>query len=384
MPYRDVMNTILPPQNNHSAHITGHYGEHRDKGPHGGSDFNYEGGQHGVNLEHPTVHSPVAGTVTFVGGEFGTIKIRDADGNSHEILHTQSQSVKVGQRLEPGDPIATMGGRGPHGAEQYAQHVHYQMKDAQGHPINPETYWDQRPQQSPARHEAPAPISATPSRPHADDILRQGTQGDAVRSLQRELAQLGYKGRDGQPLRDDADFGPHTRHAVEAFQQAHGLKVDGAAGPRTLEKMAEALHQHQARGHGTQLNEPGHPDHALYRQALDGVHKLDAQHGRTPDIRSEQLAAAVTVSARQAGLDRIDLVALGTDGKHIFAAQGPLDSPFKRVAGVPSVEAMETPVSQSSLRWEQAAQQHAAHAQQQASQQQVQQPPQQQVHAPHV
>lgn len=32
MPYQDVMNVILPKQGNHSAHITGHYGEHRAKG----------------------------------------------------------------------------------------------------------------------------------------------------------------------------------------------------------------------------------------------------------------------------------------------------------------------------------------------------------------
>lgn len=370
MSYRDVMNTILPPQGNHGAHITGHYGEHRAKGPHGGSDFNYEGGQQGINLEHPTVRSPVSGTVTFVGGEYGTIKIRDAEGNSHEILHTQSQSVKVGQHLDAGDAIATMGGRGPHGAGQYAQHVHYQMKDAQGHPVNPETFWDQRQQQAPAPGSQPA---VTHAKPHADSVLRQGAHGEGVRALQRELAQLGYDGRDGKPLQADAAFGPDTRHAVEAFQQAHGLKVDGIAGPRTLEKIAEAAHTHQAGGSRLQLNEPEHPDYALYRQALDGVHKLDAQHGRAPDGRSEQLAAAITASSRQAGIERIDLVALGTDGKHVFAAQGPMDSPFKRVTSVPTLEAMETPIAQSTRQWEQGKQHQMPHTPPQTSEQQTQQ-----------
>lgn len=148
MTYRDVINIILPPQNNGSAHITGHYGEQRSSGPHGGSDFNYEGGQSGVNLEHPTLHSPVDGDVTFVGGQYGTIKIRDADGNSHEILHTQTQTVTVGQQLSQGDAIGTMGGRGPNGDAQYAQHAHYQMKDRDGQPINPEAYWDAQPTRS--------------------------------------------------------------------------------------------------------------------------------------------------------------------------------------------------------------------------------------------
>lgn len=355
MSYQDVMNTILPKQGNHSAHITGHYGEHRANGPHGGSDFNYQGGQQGANLEHPTVHTPVAGVVTFAGGQYGTIKIRDADGNSHEILHTQSQSVVIGQRLEAGDAIGTMGGRGPNGATQYAQHVHYQMKDAQGHPVNPETYWAQH------THDAPAHSTPSIAHPHlshasSDGILHRGDQGQAVRNMQRELAQLGYRGLDGEHLKDDGKFGPSTVLAVETFQHDQGLKVDGIAGPETL----KALEQVQGRAQPSkapQLNDAAHPDHAMYRQALAGVHALDIQHGRTPDVRSEQLAAALTVSARQAGLHRIDSVALDADAKHVFAAQGPLDSPLKRVASVPTMAALETPVSHSSQQWEQVTQQ---------------------------
>lgn len=86
MSYQDIMNVILPPQQGRSSHITGHYGEHRASGPHGGSDFNYVGGQAGVNLEHPSIHSPVAGTVEFVGGRYGTISIRDAEGNRHPSI----------------------------------------------------------------------------------------------------------------------------------------------------------------------------------------------------------------------------------------------------------------------------------------------------------
>ena len=174
MSYQDVMNTILPPQQGRSPHITGHYGEHRGNGPHGGSDFNYVGGQAGVNLTHPTLHSPVTGTVEFVGGRYGTVTIVDGEGNRHQLLHTQSQSVVVGQRVEPGTPIGTMGGRGPNGEAQYAQHVHYQMKDAQGNNINPETFWSQR--EHGGRSAAAAPAAAG-----ADGVLRQGERGQDVR-----------------------------------------------------------------------------------------------------------------------------------------------------------------------------------------------------------
>ncbi|WP_223879100.1 M23 family metallopeptidase [Chitinimonas arctica] len=133
---------MLPSQNGVNPHVTGNYGESRSGGPHGGTDFNYVGGQTGTNLTHPTINAPIDGTVTFVGGQYGTIKIRDADGNSHEILHTNSQNVSVGDQVSAGNAIGTMGGKGPNGANQYAQHVHYQMKDPQGRRISPQEWWD--------------------------------------------------------------------------------------------------------------------------------------------------------------------------------------------------------------------------------------------------
>ena len=35
-----------------------------------------------------------------------------------------------------------MGGRGPKGSNEYANHVHYQMKDWEGNLINPQGWWD--------------------------------------------------------------------------------------------------------------------------------------------------------------------------------------------------------------------------------------------------
>lgn len=145
MPFNDAMNTILPSRNGTAPHVTGNYGENRGRnGPHGGTDFNYRGGQSGINLANPTIYSPISGEVTFAGGQYGTIKIRDVNGNSHEILHTNSQSVRVGDVVNAGDAIGTMGGRGPNGAHHYSRHIHYQMKDSQGQRINPQDWWDAR------------------------------------------------------------------------------------------------------------------------------------------------------------------------------------------------------------------------------------------------
>jgi Ca2+-binding RTX toxin-like protein len=157
MPFEDTMNVILPPNNGNNPHVTGNYGEPRGNSSHGGVDFNYQGGQAGINLENPAVHSPVSGTVTYVGGNYGMIGIRDADGNVHQILHTDSQSVQVGDQVNAGDEIGNMGGTGPSGSDQYAQHVHYQMRDENGDPINPQEYWDE--------NDPPTPTPPTPTPP---------------------------------------------------------------------------------------------------------------------------------------------------------------------------------------------------------------------------
>ncbi|WP_409350669.1 XVIPCD domain-containing protein [Variovorax sp. Sphag1AA] len=80
---------------------------------------------------------------------------------------------------------------------------------------------------------------------------------------------------------------------------------------------------------------------------------LDAEVGRTPDQSSVQLACALVVIARSNGLDRIDQVALGTDASRVFIVQGASDSPRKRIANVPTIEALNTPIEQSSHAWTQ-------------------------------
>lgn len=307
MPYKDVMDLILPPTGGRSAHITGHYGEVRAKGPHGGSDFNYVGGQAGINLAHPPVHSPVAGEVVFVGGNYGTVTIRDADGNEHKLLHMDTQTVRLHQRVSAGDQIGTMGGRGPGDRNHYAQHVHYQMKDRDGHAVNPELFWRDR--DVPL---APATLRAGTKR--TDQVLENGSHGADIRGLQQSLQRLGYTGRDGQPLKVDGDFGANTEFAVRAFQRAHHLQVDGRAGHRqTLPAIDAASKQ--------LLTDPSHPRHALYAQALGKVHAEETRRHVAHGPHSERLAGAIAVAAIHANLTRIDRVELNTAGTLARAVQ---------------------------------------------------------------
>jgi GH24 family phage-related lysozyme (muramidase) len=59
-------------------------------------------------------------------------------------------------------------------------------------------------------------------------MLREGSNDQHVKRLQALLAGKGFA-----PGGVDGQFGPKTRAAVEAFQRARGLEVDGIVGPNT-------------------------------------------------------------------------------------------------------------------------------------------------------
>jgi cell wall-associated NlpC family hydrolase len=69
----------------------------------------------------------------------------------------------------------------------------------------------------------------------ASSDLVYGDQGPQVETLERDLAKVGdYSGS------IDGKFGPQVYSGVEAFQKSRGLKITGAAGPKTLELLYEA------------------------------------------------------------------------------------------------------------------------------------------------
>jgi len=208
----------------------------------------------------------------------------------------------------------------------------------------------------------------------ADHVQREGTlrlhdHSQEVRDLQGKLAALGYRGTDGKPLTPDADFGANTKHAVEAFQRDHHLKVDGIAGKNTLSAIDHA--KAPAKGGGS-LADPQHPGHGMYEQALKSVSDVDAKHGRTTDQQSHNLAGALAHAAHGQGLSRIDHVMLSEDGSRAYAVQGDLNSPFKQIAQVDTAQAVRQPLEQSGANWQTPAQTQAQPAQPAQDQQQQQ------------
>jgi len=177
------------------------------------------------------------------------------------------------------------------------------------------------------------------------------------RHVQELLNQHGYRDASGHPLTVDGDYGAETKKAVEALQREQHLKVDGVAGLNTMHRLEALTHTQIDATQPTptaalhtashRLNDSSHPDHALYQQALDGVHKIDSGMGRTSDQHSANLAAALTVAAKTQGLTRIDAVALSEDGSRTFAAQN--SSPLRKLADVATAQAVSTPIEQSSV-----------------------------------
>lgn len=64
-------------------------------------------------------------------------------------------------------------------------------------------------------------------------ILKFGSKGNDVITLQQQLKKLGFKGLKGKELSIDGDFGASTEYAVITFQKQKKLVDDGKVGDKT-------------------------------------------------------------------------------------------------------------------------------------------------------
>lgn len=106
--------------------------------------------------------------------------------------------------------------------------------------------------------------------------------------------------------------------------------------------------------HQQRIDDPFHPGNTLFKQALEGTQRLDAEQGRPPDKLSTNLAGSLAVAAQRQGMDRIDHVLLSDDASQAYAVQGELSSPFKKIAQVQTELGISASIEQSSKEWTQA------------------------------
>lgn len=228
------------------------------------------------------------------------------------------------------------------------------------------------------------PIKAIDFDAHAiDNFVPNGKLlGQSIISPENEARYKAHEGmvdryrNDVRDIRMGLSASWEVPKAIGEFKDAVEHKVAEAA-MHVGEKVVGAVHAVEERASGAwntvthpgswfehdmpvtaKLNEPAHPDHELFRQAREAVHRLDASYQRTPDQRSENVAASLTVAARRDGLVRVDHVVVNQDTSRLYGVQGELHSPLKKVTEVSTQQAAVTSVHESSKDWQQLAEQN--------------------------
>ena len=171
--------------------------------------------------------------------------------------------------------------------------------------------------------------SATQSPPiPSNKPKRARLSSEQVQQLQSTLHALGYTAPHGQPLKADGVIGPHTRHALMAFQKDHQLIMTGTPNAATQQALKQAKPQQQPSRLQTQIAQllPGLSDKRLDQLADYGLKKC-AQSG---------VLASAVCSVSTAYVNRNKLLALHVeDGQRTITAdiQKALDTPLTQTLG---------------------------------------------------
>ncbi|WP_238148507.1 XVIPCD domain-containing protein [Xanthomonas campestris] len=188
--------------------------------------------------------------------------------------------------------------------------------------------------------------------------------GEPEQPMILDMQRLGFKeeilehngvdlGSDTRPMPYlDSSTQPPTPGLFQHSKDTH-LHVS----PISAQELEQELRARESQSQGTSAqrlpSDPGHADHALYQQIRGGVQKLDSAHGREWDASSERMTASLLALAKEEGLSRVDHVVLNNPmaqlagGEKVFVVQGALDDPAHRRAHMPTVDALQTPESQS-------------------------------------
>lgn len=267
-----------------------------------------------------------------------------------QVLHGErgSSPYRTGDYVEYGAPLIRQSNAGTGAVHTHIELEPDQFRKYLGDMLNDRLTLDRN---------APTP-GATARGAMADGMLTRTERGDEVKAMQEKLAALGHLGKDGKPLASTGYFGDDTFAAVQDFQRANGLKVDGRAGSRTLAAIDAALAL-QAKA-GPSMRDAANPDNPRYEQALGKLKEMEGQRAQaglqpifTDQEQIERAAGQLVLASKAAGMDRIDSVMARLDGTSVFAVQGQCNDPAARRAGVECSQAVLLPLEVSSRQVEQ-------------------------------
>ncbi|RST54960.1 XVIPCD domain-containing protein [Variovorax sp. DXTD-1] len=154
-----------------------------------------------------------------------------------------------------------------------------------------------------------------------------------------------------------------SQAAERTYDAAREQVITGAQrAERTLEETGQKIHEgasramdkltrpwlHSQTEAAPLLNQPGHPGNRLYKQALAGLEKINAERSIPSDQRTCNAAGTLAASACESRFRQIDHVVLNDNGSKLIAVQGPPGAALSKVIGVDTTAALNTPLAQSS------------------------------------
>lgn len=189
------------------------------KSMHNGIDLVASTNKRDGQVDYLTAHT--GGTVEAVGYNSSAgyyAKIRVSSRTLMVYYHMREMAyVKKGTTVKAGDKIGYMGMTGT----ATGAHLHFGIQ-CDGKWVDPEPYLDKD------------YIEGEQTVNIAMSILKKGSKGEQVKTLQRLLICQGYDlGKYGA----DGSFGDATDGAVRAYQKANKLEVDGSVGQNTWSKL---------------------------------------------------------------------------------------------------------------------------------------------------
>lgn len=193
-----------------------------------------------------------------------------------------------------------------------------------------------------ARTQTEAQPSQTQRAVSPEGAVKHGEKNEEIRKLQDTLNAYGYRDKEGRALKEDGGFGDRTKEAVQAYQQAHGLKADGVVGPQTLDALKKSKE-------APLLSDTHHPDNALFQQTVKRMEQLGPQAFKSrQDL--ENAAAAGVFEAKASGLTRVDHVLPNTNGSGVFLVQGEAGDPANRRVYMDKAQAVAEPIEKSTAQ----------------------------------
>lgn len=199
-------------------------------------------------------------------------------------------------------------------------------------------------------------LDADAAKQYADEsglIRRYAVDNEILTTLQEDSIPLKWVMPDavGHKIElPDPDPQSFWEKLIPGSGIAHGVDL------HYIDKVIEAQQlAAQQRRDAPALTDASHPGHDLYHSATRHLQPQRAQLGLQDDASFHNTAAVLAARADQAGMQRIDHLLTGHEGKVLFAVQGAIEDPAHLRLQVDPAQAARQPIEDSAQQLQQQA-----------------------------